>query len=639
MKRIGLSIVVLTLCLGFNNVSQAQGVWTPLSNPNPAGGCGTMLLLTDGTVIVCAGTATIGESAVWTKLTPDAEGNYVNGTWTKIAPMATARYSFPSNVLPSGKVFVMGGEYSSAGAFTNLGEIYDPVSNTWSAVGKFPQSDFGDDPTIVLPNGKVLCGYIGDGVPTGGPLDGLTYLYDPATNQFTQTGTKLLQDQSDEETWGLLPDGSVLSYNIFASPAAGAGSAQRYIPSTGKWVATGPVPVPLSNLINDGDVGGLGAELGPMLLLPDGRMFLIGANNNTVLYTPSTDSWAQGPSLPTDYGCDDAPAAMLPNGKVIFLADNSLPIDFTPPTHAFLFDPVANSITNITPSGTLGSIMANQIAQQFCMLMLPNGHMLLSTQNSTVWDFAPTGSPSAAWAPTITKIANVSGNNYTLTGTQLTGISEGTSFGDDVENSTNYPIVRLKSGSGAVTYARTTNWTPGVATGSLQTSVNFAVPASLGIGTYSVSVIANGIASASQSVFIGGIPSNVVASYSSGTLSITGASATDNNPHNLTVTEAAGKITIQGANGTRINNQATYSVAVSGNWNLSVNFAGGDDSIAFIGVNQLPNANIQLGAGNDKAAFTLCTIGTLTINGGTGTNTFLESSSKFTKLNESNFTK
>src|SRR5262249_46314244 len=66
---------------------------------------------------------------------------------------------------------------------------------------------------------------------------------------------------------------------------------------------------------------------------------------------------------------------------------------------------------------------------------------------------------------------------FTLTGTQLNGISEGSSYGDDVENSSNYPIVQLVNGS-QVTYARTSNWSnTGVATGSTIETTLFTPPA------------------------------------------------------------------------------------------------------------------------------------------------------------------
>src|SRR5262249_7986076 len=160
-------------------------------------------------------------------------------------------------------------------------------------------------------NGDVLAGYL------SGPQ---TYIYHPATNTWTATGNKLTNDNSDEETWVKLPDGSVLSYDVCTNDPTGCsrGHAQRYVPSSGTWVDSGTVPVPLTSKA-------LGYELGPALLLPDGRVFQIGATNQTALYTPSTNSWAAGPSLPANMGADDAPAAMLPNGHVLLIADTSSP--------------------------------------------------------------------------------------------------------------------------------------------------------------------------------------------------------------------------------------------------------------------------------------------------------------------------
>ena len=42
----------------------------------------------------------------------------------------------------------------------------------------------------------------------------------------------------------------------------------------------------------------LGAELGPGFLLPDGRVFLFGANGSSAYYNPKTDLWSKGPNLP-----------------------------------------------------------------------------------------------------------------------------------------------------------------------------------------------------------------------------------------------------------------------------------------------------------------------------------------------------
>src|SRR5205823_2266186 len=91
---------------------------------------GTMMLLSDGTVMAQGS----GVTKSWFKLTPDTSGSYTNGTWSSLADMSLERLYFGSNVLPSGKVFVLGGEYSGPLGLQNIvntGEIYDPVTNTW----------------------------------------------------------------------------------------------------------------------------------------------------------------------------------------------------------------------------------------------------------------------------------------------------------------------------------------------------------------------------------------------------------------------------------------------------------------------------------------------------------------------------
>src|SRR5262249_49090100 len=108
----------------------------------------------------------------------------------------------------------------------------------------------------------------------------------------------------------------------------------------------------------------------------------------------------------------------------------------------------------------------------------------------------PDGAPSDPWRPTITSIAPSGGGTFTVTGTQLTGISEGASFGDDAEMSTNFPIVQLTNdATGQVFYARRVNWTPGVATRRAPVIAQFTLPAGLPQAVYSLRVVANGIAS------------------------------------------------------------------------------------------------------------------------------------------------
>ena len=304
---------------------EASG-WRKLTNPIPGGGTGTTLQLTDGTVMVLS-----SDNQTWARLSPDSAGSFANGTWTVTRPMSIKRLYFGSNVMPNGKVFVLGGEYSGYGGWTNTGEIYDPIQDSWTPTPNFPMPAFGDDPTILLPNGKILCGYLSSGA---------TFLFDPVSTSFLPAATKLRNDRSDEETWVLLPDGSVLSYDIFASDSSSPPkhNAQRYLPASNSWVDAGTLPVALSDST-------VGYELGPASVLPDGRVIQVGGNENIALYDPKTNSWKAGPSLPSGMGADDAPGVLLPGGHFLFLADNYL---FHGPTHLFDFDYTQNSLTDIT---------------------------------------------------------------------------------------------------------------------------------------------------------------------------------------------------------------------------------------------------------------------------------------------------
>ena len=306
--------------------------WTALANSAPTE-IQTMELLTNGTVMAAT------YSDAWYLLTPDSTGSYVNGTWSPLANEPTDRLYYGSNVMQNGNFFVVGGEYvngSTTATHSNTGDIYNSATNSWSSITPFPQSEFGDDPTMLLEDDDILAGYL------GGPQ---TYLYNIASNTWTETGTKNNNDESDEENWVKLPDDSVLSYDIFDNTGNEPGLAQRYIPSTGTWVNTGTVPIALSNTSE--------YELGPNALLPNGDVIQIGGNGNTAIFDPSTDTisgggtWSAGPVMPGGYVADDAPGVLLPNGQFLFTADQP---SYTKPTHVFDYDYTNNTITDITPS-------------------------------------------------------------------------------------------------------------------------------------------------------------------------------------------------------------------------------------------------------------------------------------------------
>jgi hypothetical protein len=436
-----------------------------------------MLLLSDGTVMAQGAPLGSVGSSQWFRLTPDASGSYANGTWTTLASMHVSRQYFPSNVLPDGRVFLVGGEYSSGGGFTNTAEMYDPLTDTWTNLRNFPLSQFGDDPTALLPDGRILAGYYNGAQ---------TYIYNPASDTWTFATTKLHGDISDEETWVKLPDDSILSYDVWGSPAV---HSQRYIPSQNRWVDADDLPVVLSG--PDG-----GDELGPAFRLPDGRVWFTGATGHTAYYDLSSNSWAAGPDLPAIGGRQlsayDNPGAVLPNGRVI-IAVGRLPVYGTP-TSILEFDPTTDTYTDVSPPVTVLGLTG--AAYNFRMLVLPTGQILVANGTSgRLALYTPDGAPDASWRPAIASVADNGDGTFTLTGTQLNGLSEGAAYGDDAEMSSNYPIVQVTDSAGQVLYARTYNWSStGVATGDTLETTQFTLPAGV-IGSYSLTVIANGIAS------------------------------------------------------------------------------------------------------------------------------------------------
>jgi len=467
--------------------------WTPLSSLAPDY-TGTMLLLTDGTVMVQG----YSPANNWMQLTPDSSGSYINGTWSRLASMSIPRLYYASHVLPTGRVWILGGEYSGFGLsqnFTNTGEIYDAVTNTWAPIANHPESQFGDVPSMLLSEREILAGSL---------FTNRTYLYDIAMNSWSFAAAKVYNDRSDEEGWVKLPDGSVLTYDIFQSVITGGSYAERYDTATGEWSSISPSDGTARGIIPQLSGTALGFELGPLVRvrLRDGRVFLIGATGHTALYTASTNTWRAGPDIvgvlpsgPALFGADDAPAAVTPNGHVLFAADAGPSAQtFQPPTQIFDFDPGTNTISPVAPPIPADlSIVSAYVTR---MLMLPTGEVLFSDSSSQLWVYTPDGSPKPKARPVINKIRYDGGGVFTLTGRRLNGQSAGSAYGDDVESDENYPIVRFTDTAGTVFYGRTTNWSnTGVGTGSAHETVNFTLHPAMTPGTYAIEVIGAGTSS------------------------------------------------------------------------------------------------------------------------------------------------
>jgi hypothetical protein len=453
------------------------------------------LLLTDGSIMVQDGNNVTYPYPItnhwWKELTPDINGNYVNGTWTRLADAAVdhAPLFYASAVLADGRVFVGGGEYNlGAQVWTNRCEIYDPVANTWANVAPpagWP--NIGDAACVVLPNGKLMLSNIA--FQPIGQTPQIAFL-DPTTLTWTSGSMSGKEPNLDEENWTLLGDGTVLTVDVVSTP-----NAEKYIPFDNNWVSAGTTPSAMTNSTS------LGYEMGPSVLRFDGTVMAFGANSFTAIYTPPatpTDpgSWAAGPPM-TGLGMADAPACLLPNGRIL-IAASPLPIFNGTPTSFFETDGVT-----LTPEpGTPRAGVDNCFLVTY--LVLPNGQVLESDTSPDMQVYTPTGGPLNAWRPTIsTAPATVApGTDYMISGTQFNGLSQTNAYGDDWSNASNYPLVRItNNSSGHVFYCRTHDHSNmGVATGGLTVSTHFLVPAGIETGASTIAVVANGISSATQAI-------------------------------------------------------------------------------------------------------------------------------------------
>jgi hypothetical protein len=140
------------------------------------------------------------------------------------------------------------------------------------------------------------------------------------------------------------------------------------------------------------------------------------------------------------------------------------------------------------------------------MLNLPNGQVLFNDGSNQMLVYTAGGTPNPAWAPQISSVASSlnPGQTASLSGTQLAGLDQGSAYGDDVQDNTNFPLVQItNSASGVVTYARTSQWSSVSVAPGTSSSTKFTVPASTPAGASTLEVIANGIASQPVPVTIG----------------------------------------------------------------------------------------------------------------------------------------
>jgi hypothetical protein len=489
-RIIGLFLLVLA-SLG---QAGAQTQWMAVENV-PNIGAGAVALLTDGRVLVHDESGNPGTLGNWWTLSPDANGNYATGTWTQVASMPSnyAPEGFASAVLPDGRYLVEGGEYNLRHNDTTLGAIYDPVANVWTLVNPPAGWMFiGDAPSAVLADGRFLMGSCCDD-------PALTAIFDATTLSWTDTGSGKF-DIYFEEGITLLPGGKLLDVDTYGGglDQPNGKNYELYDPSTGSWTSQGDTPVQLWD--SGVQCGGNGShEIGPAVLMPNGTVFATGANScgsaHTAVYTVSADSWVAGPDFPDGLDIADGPAALEVNGKVLMMTSRGLQ-----GMGATFFEWNGSTLTQIVGPPNA----PNESSSQGHLLMLPTGQLLFADTTSDVELFTSTGNQYRDWTPSVLLKSAVMahGSTTVLNGFKFNGATQNNAYGDDFQDATNYPLVRLTNSSGQAYYLRTHDHSTMAVGYSGPTYTHVDIPRRVPAGAYNLQVVVNGIASQNYAVGI-----------------------------------------------------------------------------------------------------------------------------------------
>lgn len=267
----------------------------------------TATLLPDGRILITGGIVDGTMTALDTAELYDPATN----VFTAIgARMTAVRNQHAATLLANGQVLITGGSPQGDGDGMNSAELYDPATQTFTALTATMTTPRGGHAAALLPNGKVFI--------SGGFFDGpLVYsaeLYDPVANTFTAVGATMTTSR-ELHTATLAPNGKVLL--IGGSENAPLDNAESYDPTAGTFT---PVTATMTSA----------RASHTATLLADGRILVAGgtampfsgtgftALDTTEFYDASADSFtALSATLTTPRGGHTA--TLMPDGRVLVI--------------------------------------------------------------------------------------------------------------------------------------------------------------------------------------------------------------------------------------------------------------------------------------------------------------------------------
>ncbi|WP_437787254.1 kelch repeat-containing protein [Sorangium sp. So ce1097] len=277
-------------------------------------------LLQDGKVLVTGGI--VSRSSV--NATPTVEVyDPVTNAWTALQSMNNQRAMHTATLLANGRVLVTGGRsYSPSPSTLTSAEVYDPAATLWVSTPSMPNAHLGSSATL-LHDGRVLV------AGTDGVWNSTADLYDPATNTWTSAAPTTWDHSAPTMT--RLGNNKVLVAGGYTTNVSM--NAELYDPATDTWSSVGSSTIARYHHT--------------ATLLQDGKVLLIGGiaagsfSTNlatTTLYDPATNTWTAKASMSTPR--QGHTATLLGNGMVLVTGgfDGSTEL-----ATAELYDPATNT--------------------------------------------------------------------------------------------------------------------------------------------------------------------------------------------------------------------------------------------------------------------------------------------------------
>ena len=280
MKKFSTLFLALLLTIGFcvipiNPVYSAVDSWVPkASMPTARSDLGVAVV--DGKIFAIG-----GYNAGY--LSTNEQYDPATDTWTTKQPMPTPRSSFGIAVYQN-KIYAIGGATgtSSFELITDVNEVYDPATDSWSQKTKIPLA--GEQFQANVLNGKIYL--------TGGLVSNDTQVYDPTTDAWT-SGTSI-------PTQVYLYGSTVANNKMYILGGSGPGTPnlnQIYNPQTNTWSAGRVVPTPVTG---ETAAATTGVKAPERIYAIGGRIsYSTTATSINQVYDPATDQWASGTDMPT----------------------------------------------------------------------------------------------------------------------------------------------------------------------------------------------------------------------------------------------------------------------------------------------------------------------------------------------------